>query len=362
MKIGIFGGTFNPIHIGHAIIANYVIQHCGIDRLWLMVSPLNPFKEAQGECHNAHRLRMVDMVTRRIDNVETSGFEFALPRPSYTIDTLKGKQITQTKRAEMAGSDKGKLLPTDIGIEVNEFLMQYFPAIMDYNFTAKVEQKFDEIAEGTEQWTDMMKEFYSNFEPEVEKTMNIRAEHKAGERELGKDPKSGKPVFVKIGRFGPVVQIGTADDEEKPQFAQLPTEMSMESITLEEAMELFKLPRQVGKYEGTPITIGAGRFGPYVMHDKKFVSIPKNIDPLEITQEQAINLIVTKRNAEEQSILKTFEEQEGLQIRTGRFGPYIACNGKNFKIPRSMAERAAELTIEECRKIMSEPPKKKAKK
>ena len=278
---------------------------------------------------------------------------------TYTIDTLKGKQITQTKRTEMAGSDKGKLLPTDIGIVVNEFLMQYFPAIMDYNFTAKVEQKFDEIAEGTEQWTDMMKEFYSNFEPEVEKTMNIRAEHKAGERELGKDPKSGKPVFVKIGRFGPVVQIGTADDEEKPQFAQLPTEMSMESITLEEAMELFKLPRQVGKYEGTPITIGAGRFGPYVLHNKKYVSLPKGADPLTITLEEAIKLIEEKRQEEVKRHLKKYDEDPKLEVLNGRYGPYIAYDGKNYRLPKNLHDKAAELSYDECMEVIKSTPVKK---
>ena len=187
----------------------------------------------------------------------------------YTIDTLKGKQIKQVQRKEMAGSDKGKLLPTDIGIVVNDFLMKYFPTIMDYNFTAKVEQDFDKIAEGNEQWTDMMKSFYKDFEPTVEKTMNARQERKAGERQLGKDPKTGKPVFVKIGRFGPVVQIGSAEDAEKPQFAQLPSEKSMETLTLDEALELFKLPRTLGDFEGSPVVIGAGRFGPYVLHQEK---------------------------------------------------------------------------------------------
>ena len=217
---------------------------------------------------------------------------------TYTIDILKGKQITQQTRSEIAGSDKGKLIPTDIGIVVNEFLMQYFPGIMDYNFTAKVEQKFDEIAEGTEHWTDMMKDFYKDFEPEVEKTLNARSEHKAGEREIGIDPKSGKPVFVKIGRFGPVVQIGSADDAEKPQFAQLPSDMSMETLTMEEAMELFKLPRTVGEYEGKTITIGAGRFGPYIFHNKKYVSLPKGADPLTFTLEDSIKLIEDKRKEE----------------------------------------------------------------
>lgn len=278
---------------------------------------------------------------------------------SYTIDILKGKQITQQTRSEIAGSDKGKLIPTDIGIVVNEFLMQYFPGIMDYNFTAKVEQKFDEIAEGTEHWTDMMKNFYKDFEPEVEKTLNARSEHKAGEREIGIDPKSGKPVFVKIGRFGPVVQIGSADDAEKPQFAQLPSDMSMETLTMEEAMELFKLPRTVGEYEGKTITIGAGRFGPYIFHNKKYVSLPKGADPLTFTLEDSIKLIEDKRKEEKERHLKKFEEDAKLEVLNGRYGPYIAYDGKNFRLPKNLHERAAELTYEECMEIINNTPVKK---
>ena len=278
---------------------------------------------------------------------------------TYTVDTLKGKQISQSTRTEIVGSDKGKLLPTDIGIVVNDFLMQYFPGIMDYNFTAKVEQKFDEIAEGGELWTDMMKDFYKDFEPEVEKTMNIRAEHKVGERELGKDPKTGKPVFVKIGRFGPVVQIGSADDAEKPLFAQLPAEMSLENITLEEAMELFKLPRQLGKYENLPVTIGAGRFGPYVLHNKKYVSLPKGYDPMGVKLEEAVKLIEGKRKEEVQRHLKKFEEDPKLEVLNGRYGPYIAYDGKNYRLPKNLHDKAAELSYDECMAIVNDTPQKK---
>ena len=278
---------------------------------------------------------------------------------TYTVDTLKGKQISQSTRTEIVGSDKGKLLPTDIGIVVNDFLMQYFPGIMDYNFTAKVEQKFDEIAEGGELWTDMMKDFYKDFEPEVEKTMNIRAEHKVGERELGKDPKTGKPVFVKIGRFGPVVQIGSADDAEKPLFAQLPAEMSLENITLEEAMELFKLPRQLGKYENLPVTIGAGRFGPYVLHNKKYVSLPKGCDPMAVTLEEAVKLIEGKRKEEVQRHLKKFEEDPKLEVLNGRYGPYIAYDGKNYRLPKNLHDKAAELSYDEGMAIVNDTPQKK---
>ena len=196
----------------------------------------------------------------------------------YAVDSLLGLKITSKTKKEMAGADKGKLIPTDIGIVVNDFLMGNFPDIMDYNFTAKIEQEFDKIAEGKAEWNKEMKTFYQSFEPEVEKVMNARSEHKAGERELGVDPKTNKPVFVKIGRFGPVVQIGTADDTDKPRFAQIPTDKSMETLTLDDALELFKLPRTVGQFEGTNVVIGAGRFGPYIMHNKKYVSLPKEED------------------------------------------------------------------------------------
>ena len=275
----------------------------------------------------------------------------------YTIDTLKGKVITQKKRKEMAGSDKGKLLPTDIGMVVNDFLMKYFPTIMDYNFTAKVEQDFDKIAEGSEKWTDMMKSFYKKFEPTVEKTMNARQEHKAGERQLGIDPKSGKPVFVKIGRFGPVVQIGSAEDTEKPRFAQIPSDKSMETITLEEAMELFQLPRTLGDFEGAPIVIGTGRFGPYVLHQKKYTSLPKDSDPMAVTLEEAITLIKEKRQQESQKHLKSFDADGKLQILNGRYGPYIAYDGKNYRIPKAMHATAAKLTFDQCMEIIEKQKK-----
>ena len=271
----------------------------------------------------------------------------------YTIDLLKGKAISQKVRKEMAGSDKGKLMPTDIGIVVNDFLMDHFPSIMDYNFTAKVEQDFDRIAEGDEAWTKMLKGFDKNFEPTVDKAMNSRNEHKAGERQLGSDPKTGKPVFVKIGRFGPVVQIGTAEDKEKPQFAQLPKELSLETVTLKEALELFKLPREIGAYEGKTVTIGAGRFGPYVLHDKKYTSLPKDADPMAITLEEAIKLIEEKRKAETQKHLKIFLEDEKLEILNGRYGPYLVYDGKNYRLPKALHERAAELKYEECMEIIN---------
>ena len=280
----------------------------------------------------------------------------------YAVDSLLGLKITSKNKKEMAGADKGKLIPTDVGIVVNDFLMANFPDIMDYNFTAKVEQEFDKIAAGQVEWNREMKLFYQNFEPEVEKVMNARSEHKAGERELGIDPKSGKPVFVKIGRYGPVVQIGSADDEDKPRFSQLPAGKSMETITLGEALELFKLPRTLGQFENSDVVVGAGRFGPYVLHDKKYTSIPKGEDPLTITLDAAINLIQTKRLQEAQRHLKTFAEDTKMEVMNGRYGPYIAYDGKNYRMPKALHDKAAELTYEQCMDIVKNAPEPKRKK
>lgn len=279
----------------------------------------------------------------------------------YIIDVLEGDTITQEKKAESVGSERGKLIPTDIGTVVNDFLQANFPEIMDYNFTAKVEGDFDRIAEGKEDWKDMLHKFDDHFEPQVEMVINQRSEHKAGERQIGVDPKSGKPVFVKIGRFGPVVQIGAAGGEEKPQFAQMPKDKSIETITLDEALELFKLPRKVGKYEGLDVTIGAGRFGPYVLHNKVYVSIPKGEDPMATTLERAIELIEAKRKAEKERHIKTFAEDAKMELLKGRFGPYIAYDGKNYRIDKKLHERAlaGDLSYEECTDIVKNSPEPK---
>ncbi|WP_337668028.1 type I DNA topoisomerase [Prevotella sp.] len=277
---------------------------------------------------------------------------------AFTIDTLKGNTITNTTKTETAGSDKGKLQPTDIGLVVNDFLLQHFPEVLDYNFTANVEQEFDSIAEGKEQWTDMLKDFYKHFEPSVEQTMNSRQQHKAGERQLGTDPKSGKPVFVKIGRFGPVIQIGSAEDKEKPSFAQLPKDKGMETITLEEALDLFKLPRTVGEFEGSPVVIGAGRFGPYILHNKKYVSLPEGEDPMTIKLSTAVALIERRRIEDNMRHLKKFDEDSKLEVMKGKYGPYLVYDGKNYRLPKAMHERAAELTYEECMNVINNTVKK----
>lgn len=279
---------------------------------------------------------------------------------SYDQLTLQSDTISETTQSENVGSNRGKLVPTDIGLVVNDFLMEYFPEIMDFNFTANVEKQFDEVAEGKENWTEMISNFYQDFEPQVERTLNEKTEHRVGERELGVDPKSGKPVSVKIGRFGPVVQMGTPSDDEKPQFANLTKGQSIETITLEEALELFKLPRTLGELEGQVVKANVGRFGPYVQLGKLFVSIPKGEDPMDITLERAAELIQEKRLKEEQSHLKQFDEDPDLEVRAGRWGPYIAYKGKNYKLPKSDAERATELTYDECKKIIEAEAKKPA--
>ncbi len=265
--------------------------------------------------------------------------------------TLKGNKISTRVKSETVGADKGKLIPTDIGVVVNEFLTKYFPNILDYNFTANVEEKFDDVAEGKLQWNEEISSFYEIFHPGVEEAMNMRLEHKVGERQLGVDPKTGKPVSVKIGRFGPLVQLGEGDTEEKPQFASLLKGQSVSTITLEEALKLFEFPRTIGEYEEKDVTVAIGRFGPYIKHDNKFISIPKEYAPAAITLEEAIQLIVDKRDAEIKKVVKTFDEDADMQILNGRYGIYIAYKKSNYKIPKTVKE-PAELTFEECKEII----------
>lgn len=283
---------------------------------------------------------------------------------AYSILTLNKKGIQESTKTEMVGADRNKLMPTDIGIVVNDFLMEYFQLVMDYNFTAKVEKEFDAIAEGEENWTKVIDNFYQVFHPVVEQTAAIRTEHKVGERQLGIDPKSGKPVFVKIGRFGPVAQIGESNpekDNEKPQFATLLKGQSIETITLEEALKLFELPRTVGEYEGKVVVAAIGRFGPFIRHDGKFVSIPKDKNPISITLDEAIELIQQKREKDENRFIKKFEEEPELEILNGRYGPYIAYKGKNYRIPKT-GYTPAEMTLADCMKLVSEADQKPATK
>ena len=271
----------------------------------------------------------------------------------YDVITLKERQIFTKKRKEMTGSEKGKLLPTDIGTVVNDYLMANFPTIMDYNFTARVEQDFDKIAEGKAKWEIIMKDFDKDFEPTVDKAINQRMEHKAGERFIGNDPKTGRPVYAKIGRFGPVVQIGDAGEKDKPVFAHMPKELSMETITLEQALELFRLPRMLGEYEGEPVTVSAGRYGPYVLHKKLYASLPKEMDPLTITIADAVKLIDEKRHQDERKHLRVFTEDLDLEILNGRYGPYISYKGKNYRLPKALHERVREMSYEEAMAVVN---------
>ncbi|WP_287211538.1 type I DNA topoisomerase [Muribaculum sp.] len=279
---------------------------------------------------------------------------------NYRVVTLANGEISHSENTEICGGDKGRLIPTDIGIIVNNFLMEYFPAILDYDFTARMEEKFDLIAEGKLPWSGEIATFYKLFHPDVENAMSMRLEHKVGERILGSHPQTGKTVSVKIGRFGPLVQIGDADSDEKPQFASLLKNQSVSTITLDEALKLFEFPRSLGTYEGSDVTVAIGRFGPYVKHAGKFISIPKDIAPAEITIEQAEELIKAKRDAENKKVVKIFTEDPDLQILNGRYGIYIAYKKNNYKIPRTV-ENPAELTLEQCREIISQQDSKPQK-
>lgn len=270
---------------------------------------------------------------------------------------LENNKVEQKTLTENYGYEKAKLFPTDIGMIVTDFLDQYFQEIMNYNFTASVEEEFDRIAGGEMEWVKMIDHFYKPFHATVDKTAE-ESEKSKGEKILGEDPKSGKVVMVKIGRYGPIAQIGEATDEEKPKFASLLKGQSIETITLEEALDLFKLPREIGNYEDSEVVIGVGRFGPYVRHKSKFYSLKKGLDdPMKITLERAIELIEEKRQQDKNKHIKKFDEMPGLEILNGRYGPYIAFEGKNYKIPKNTDP--AGLSLEECKKIMEKKGNKK---
>lgn len=280
---------------------------------------------------------------------------------NYRFLSLDQEQLTNELRSERTGSDKGKLVPTDTGIVVNDFLVQSFPEIMDYNFTANVEQDFDRVAEGDKQWTQLISTFYHHLNPQVEGVMAERSESRVGERQLGIDPATGKAVSVKIGRFGPMAQLGGGEEEEAPRFAKLQPTQSITTITLEEALDLFKLPRTLGEFEGKEVKVGAGRFGPYVQHAGKYVSIPKEDDPMTLELERAVALIEEKRAKEAASHLASFAEEPELEVRAGRWGPYIIYKGANYKIPKAQHDKAAQLTLAECMNIVKAEGEKPAR-
>lgn len=280
---------------------------------------------------------------------------------SFDVLTLKNGKISEKNKTEITGAEKSKLFPTDIGMVVNDFLTENFDEIMDYNFTASVEMEFDDIAEGKIVWNEMIDKFYRPFHNKVEKAIK-HSERSKGERNLGADPKTGKGVSVKIGRFGPVAQLGeaTSDGEgEKPQFASLRAGQHLETITLEEALELFKLPRDLGEYENKKITVAIGRFGPYIRHDNKFVSLGKEDDPFSVEIDRAIELIEAKREKDKNAVVKVFEQEPDLKILNGRWGPYISYQKSNYKIPKKV--KAETLSLEECMAIINSAPEPKTK-
>jgi DNA topoisomerase-1 len=277
----------------------------------------------------------------------------------YAKLTLKGTDLTETLLTEITGAEKNKLFPTDIGMVVNDFLNQHFSDIMNYGFTASVEKEFDEIAQGMTSWVKMIDGFYKPFHKTVNKTLE-EADRATGERELGVDPKTGKRVIARMARFGPVVQIGGGEDEEdKPKYAGLNPGQSLETITFEEALELFKLPKDLGMFEEKAVMVGIGRFGPYVRHNSKFTSIPKEIDPMALGLNEAIELIKAKREADAKKIIKEFAEEPDIRILNGRWGPYIAFKRKSHKIPKDV--EPSEITLEQAKHIIANPPPKKTR-
>ncbi|WP_217604604.1 type I DNA topoisomerase [Chitinophaga sp. GbtcB8] len=280
----------------------------------------------------------------------------------FRIMTLKADNITKTADTENTGAEKSKLFPTDLGMIVTDFLNQYFDSVMDYGFTAKIEEEFDEIANGKKVWNKMLNEFYEPFHQDVANTLE-KAERVKGERLLGEDPESGKPVVARMGRYGPMIQIGKAEDEEKPRFAKLKATQSIETISMADAMELFRLPRNLGMFEGQEVTVNIGRFGPYAQHDKKFYSLKKEMDPYTVELEEIGPLIVEKRTAKDERTIKVFEKEK-IQILKGPYGPYIKQGLKNYKIPKERIDHAADITVEEAKAIIEDvkanPPKKKA--
>jgi DNA topoisomerase-1 len=282
----------------------------------------------------------------------------------FQVLLLKADKVEKTVQQENTGAEKSKLFPTDLGLVVTDFLNTNFNDIMDYGFTARIEEEFDEVAKGQQKWTKMIDEFYSPFHSEVEHTLENAARIK-GERELGVDAVSGKKVVARMGRFGPMVQIGDVTDEEKPRFAKLKPGQSIETINYDEAMELFKLPRNLGLFEGTDVLVNIGRFGPYAAHNKLFYSLNKEMDPYVVTLEELAPMISEKRQAKEERTIKVFEKEK-IQLLRGPYGPYIKQGLRNFKLPKEQQERVADLTIEEVKALIEEakanPPKKTARK
>ncbi len=278
----------------------------------------------------------------------------------FRVLKLKQDKISKVSEQETTGAEKSKLFPSDLGLVVTDFLKQHFDDIMDYNFTARIEAEFDEVASGKIEWNNMIDDFYIPFKKDVDNTIET-AERISGERELGVDPVSGKKLLVRMGRYGPMAQIGEQNDEEKPKFAKLKNTQSIETISLEDALELFKLPRNLGVFEGADVTVSIGRFGPYIAHDKKFYSLAKEFDPYTISFDEATPIVVEKRATKEQRTIKVFEKEK-IQLLRGPYGPYIKQGLRNYKIPKEKQETVETLELPEIKAIIEEvkanPPKR----
>jgi DNA topoisomerase-1 len=278
---------------------------------------------------------------------------------NYQSLVLKGNDIKTETLSERTGSNKNKLVPSDIGKVVTDFLMEHFDQILDYKFTANVEKEFDEIAKGLKDWSKMIDSFYNPFHKTVDHALE-NADRVSGERLLGQHPETGEPVIVRVGRYGPMVQVGEAGGEEKPKFASLRKGQSIEKITFEEALELFKLPRMIGQFEDADMKVAIGRFGPYILHKSKFYSLPKDVDPMTVSQDEGVEIILAKRKKDAERMISTFEEDETLSVQNGRWGPFIKFGKKNYKIPKDQDAKA--LNYEDCMKLIKEQDKTKGSK
>ena len=346
-----------PLNIGQKLVLKEMIAKQGFTRPPLRYTEASLVKKLEdlGIGRPSTYAPTISTIQKR--NYVVKEFIEGKERNIKTL-SLRDNKIESDESSEMYGYDKNKLSPTNMGIVVNDFLVNHFPSIIDYSFTANVEEEFDEIAQGKMPWESMIDTFYGKFHPMVEKTETISRAEVSASRELGNDPESGKPVYARMGRFGPMIQIGDSDEEEKPRFASLRKGQFLESITLEEALELFKLPREIGKYEDKDVVIGIGRFGPYIRHDNKFISLGKE-DPLQVDLEKAIQIIEEKRKEESNSIIKTFEGYPEVRVLKGRYGPYVKFGKKNLKIPKG--KNPEDLTYEDCVELSEKSPAKKRK-
>ena len=346
-------GMLPPLAIGQMLDLDHIRARQGFSR------PPARFTEASLVKHLEEMgIGRPSTYAPTISTIQKRGYVEKESRPGkerkYKELILKDGTIQSTEKEEIAGTEKNKLFPTNTAMVVNDFLVTHFPDVTDYSFTAEVEKELDDIAEGNFSWDNMIDVFYGKFHPKVESTENIERSQVGSSREIGVDPASGKKVYAKLGKFGPYVQIGENDDDPKPRYASLRTGQFIESIKIEEALELFKLPREIGEFEGEMMIAAIGKFGPYIRHNGKFYSIGKDQDPLSISEEEAVELIHAKRKADAEKFIKVFEENPEVQVLKGRYGPYIKVGKKNVKIPKG--KEPEDLTLEECLELAEKAP------